>query len=256
MFFLIFQCFPVLGCLNFAHEWTVIATGTYDSTGNVFALSNAFFQFKEEFGKQSSSKNHASETISVAGVFWGEKSEPASGDQIDCFQRAINLSWGPDRIIIDPGKILMTDDSEKFLEAARNGKTPLSATVHVKKFASDQLVLLDLIFFNWALLRTVFREELTMTVQVVDRAGDLVFLDEFNVSPTILTDTMLSPSGNYLTYFEKHDCQPWILDFGELFQNVASSTYSARSQMFRMPDIPSSIPMASPLFKDAPPEKQ
>lgn len=231
-------------CLNFVHEWIPFASASEDlSTQGGYGLGEACLQFRKELVSRLASDSVRPDGIMLAGVSWGESPKPATELQIERVWNALERTWPASSVARIPGKMLLEDDYDGLASAAETASSPLSLTVHVAKYDGDTINLLDFIFFDLAIVRTVIRENVTATFRVLDRSGRLVYLNRLSVSPTIVFDVMFRPNISLLSYFEKHDSRPQLLDYGELFKNVASEAFEARPEKLRMPNIESSIEM-------------
>lgn len=238
---------PLFACLNFLHEWTLVGSGPCTLTENgEFGLSDAFVQFREKLDHQVASQAQTLPALMLAGFFWGEKGAPASDAQRQKVMSAFEHAWPASRTVAFEGKPIAEDDLAALASVAARVPNILSATVQVLECEADYLHLLDLIYFDLTILRTIYRERVTIRVRVCDAQGQLVFMDQITVTPTIVYDLMSRPSISLCSYFEKHDSRPRIMDLGELFKDVASAALDLRPNQFRMPDLDSSVPMAPP----------
>jgi len=241
------QPFRADACLNFLHEWIPFASGTESvaATGE-HGLTEACFQFRKELNGILASSSVSSAAVTLACVTWGESESAASKAQIARVQSALEQTWPASAVCRIEGAMFDGNESPSPASQARRVKTPLFLTVHVSNYSADHINLLDFIFFDIAIIRTVLREKVTATFHVYDSSGKLVYLNRLSVSPTIVFDVMFRPTISLLSYFEKHDSRPLLLDYGELFKDTASASVETRPKSLRMPDFESSIRMPQP----------
>ncbi len=247
-FFLLWLLFawPQQGhaCLNFLHEWIPFASASEDlSHHGSYGLGEACLQFRNELVSRLASDGIRADGIMLAGVSWGDTPTPASEQQIERVFGALEQTWPASSVARIPGRMIEDDDYAGLASAAEVASSPLILTIHVSKYNGDRINLLDFIFFDLAIIRTVLRENVTATFRVLDRSGRFVYLNRLSVSPTIVFDVMFRPNISLLSYFEKHDSRPQLLDYGELFKNVASAAFEARPEKLRMPNLESSLGM-------------
>ena len=76
--------------------------------------------------------------------------------------------------------------------------------------------MIDLNMQVWALLRFIVRDETSVYVRVSDSSDNILFLDEFKVSPTIVIEPLISPIGGYFETVEKNNSMPIHVDWGSV----------------------------------------
>lgn len=234
-------------CLNRAHEWTLISSTPNRESPGFFGLSDAFSQFRSKLDEQLAYSGKASGPVSLVFLSWGPETEkPANADQLSRAAEAFSLAWPAGRMVVSTGSMDIRGDPESVASRARLVATPYSAVINVLKNDAQQLDFLDLVFFAYGAIREVFKEETRIQAKVLDRNGEIVFIGEIGVSPTIIHDLTFYPGFPFFSYFEKHDSIPRILDFGELYQEIASQSFESRPEGMRLPDLPTSAPMAPP----------
>jgi len=247
LFILLSQPLRADACLNFLHEWIPFASGTDDvSTVGEHGLAEACFQFRKELSGVLASSSLSSAAVTLAGVTWGESEAIASEAQIARVLGALEQTWPASAVYRIEGAMFGGNESSSPASTAQRVKTPLFLTVNVSNYTADHINLLDFIFFDISIIRTVLREKVTATFRVFDSSGKLVYLNRLSVSPTIVFDVMFRPTVSLLSYFEKHDSRPWLLDYGEIFKDTASASVETRPEALRMPDFESSIKMPPP----------
>jgi len=242
---------PAWACLNFLHEWIPFASATEDlQDQGGHGLGEACLQFRKDLADRLASDSVRPTGITLAGVTWGASDAPATEGQIARVLNALEQTWPASSVFSLPAGMISDDDPAA---RASSASTPLVLTVHVASCTGDRISLLDFIFFDIAIIRTVLREKVTATFRVHDRSGRMVYLNRFSVSPTIVFDVMFRPTISLLSYFEKHDSRPWILDYGEIYKDVATAAFDIRPESVRMPNFESSIDMPPPATETATP---
>jgi len=245
--FLVLWCAPAHACLNFLHEWIPFASATETlPEGGGHGLGEACAQFRKDIAGRLASDAIRPDSITLAAVTWGDPAAPASASQTSRVLNALEQTWPASSVYALSDGLVPDDDGSALASATLVASTPLILTVHVASCIGDRISLLDFIFFDIAIIRTILREKVTATFRVIDRSGRIVYLNRFAVSPTIVFDVMFRPTISLLSYFEKHDSRPWILDYGEIFKDVASEAFKIRPESGRMPNFESSIVMPPP----------
>ncbi|MFZ2960604.1 MAG: hypothetical protein WA705_27305 [Candidatus Ozemobacteraceae bacterium] len=238
---------PVQACLNLPHEWVPINKDVGSPGEGFFALTDLLLAMKDELLDSQGKDAVASATFRLARLTWGADDHHANAAQIERLRAAGEAIWPTRRWLVGKEPFFLSDNSASIASAIASDGADFQVFLQVREHRRTAKNFLDIITFTFSLIRTVFSEEATGIVKVINRKGDVVLLKEIKVSPTIVTDVLFHPSGNFFTWFAKNDHRPVILDFGELFQGVASSTFQNRPESQRLPDLPTSRPMAPPV---------
>ena len=242
-------CGAVFGCFNFTHEWSRVCASAPKSEIAVLALTDALHRLRVLFDDRVAARQPASSARAIAFAFVGwEKGEAAEASpaQAKAIAEALSTSWPNGQFVFLPGSLLKQGDIDSLTAFAASASTPFTASIVVLENSTEQISLLDLVFSQWILVRDILRENAKLAVKVVDRKGEVVLFETLEVSPTVVHDTMISPSGCFTTFLEARTEKPNIVDFGELFQGVASLSLGSRDEKLRLPNFSESIPMAAP----------
>lgn len=237
---------PVWGCFLFPHEWTLIESEVATETCGFFGLTDAFMAWN---AKRAAAASNPIRSIRLVRVFQGplEQAIPATPELEERVKKALLQLFPAGEIVLASEAYPVGSDSWEILQGHPEWKENGFLEVFVTRNEQQGLFLLDMVYFNWVVVRSVFREETHLTLRLIDRQGGLIDLSEVKVSPTIQVDTMMGPPGCLLTYFEKNDHKPFLLDIGKLFPNVASGGFAIPPEAMRQPDLPSSLPMKPPV---------
>lgn len=190
---------PAPACLRLPHEWTTVDQEPATGTPGYFGLTDALYAWREELLTGSPPVDLS--RVCLLRVYQGDvttasPATPALQRQVIAALEAVfpaaSLTVALDHPSpdADPGTIQEAHPGESahaFLE------------IYVQRNDQQGLTMLDIIFFNGALVRTVLREETHLTLRLTERDGHLLDVREINVSPTIMVDTMMGPGGCFLT---------------------------------------------------------
>ncbi|RCK80248.1 MAG: hypothetical protein OZSIB_3430 [Candidatus Ozemobacter sibiricus] len=236
----------VWACLRLPHEWTTLDHEPPTPTPGYFGLTDALYAWREEMLAASPPLDLG--RLRLLRVWQGDLSmpTPAAASLRQQVAAALAAVFPTASLTIPLADLPSANDPALILPAHPDWTETVFLDIYVKRNDQHGLTMLDIIFFGGALVRTVLREETHLIVRAVGRDGQVLDVREISVSPTILVDTMMGLGGCLLTYLEKHDHRPMLLDIGELFQDVASGAYDLRPADLRQPDLPTSQPMPPP----------
>lgn len=246
-FVCIYSPLNLLACLRVPHEWTVISTNQAPTSASYFGLIDALSIWRSELS--TGTAQILPSKIRVIRIFQGNLIKNTLAPQIlqnyvkNAFlavfpaQNSVTFNDEP----LDPNASV-----ESLLQTHHSWNEDGFLDIYILRNEQQVEHFLDIIFFSGANVRTVLRDNTHIILRLTSRNGHLLDLREIKVSPAIIVDTTLSSNFSFLSYFEKNDHWPMLLDFGEIFQNVASEAYKFRPQEQRLPDLPSSLPMVSP----------
>ena len=112
---------------------------------------------------------------------------------------------------------LLLSFEESYEETSFVGENNKYSVILV--LSDSKTTLINMVDMNpqvYELLRFVVRDELKVFARASDSSGSAIFLDEFDVSPTLIVDPLLSPIGGFFIKFEKNTTYPIHIDFGTI----------------------------------------
>ena len=224
--------------------WQEIDTGEINNTIGVYALIDAFYQFKDKFDKEMKTCGLATGPITFIGAWKGEKATLLTADQYTKLQTAVARVWKNADILPLSEFVVSNNDILLQNKKAQALKSGYAAIIHILSSKSSLINLIDLNFNYYSLLRLVMRDEMKLFIRIIDRNGMPVFVEEFEVSPTFIADPLISPIGGFLIRLEKNTSRPLVVDFGpieEQGKHVLRFNSSFR-QPFAVPPLAEFIP--------------
>lgn len=194
--------------------WHRVETIDAGSSPGIYAIADAFCKINHRYANSNEANNTAFLPWHVIGFFTGEP--PATA--IDIYELPIiaaQMIWQSQCSFADKEQMLNDfNDYESFIKIAEERPDQYSVSMCIKNTSSTLINQIDLNFYLYAMVRVIYREEAQVFVRVADSEGLPIFIDEVNVSPTIISDFVLSPMGGFIIRFERNSNQPLYLDFG------------------------------------------
>lgn len=212
IFFSVIESFA---CVMVPSVWKTIDSSTENlQNPTVYALTEAFMQFKKKFTKEMKVCGIPTKPFSVRCLFSGKEGENINKETYDSIKEALGMIID-DVIIPDFDKLPKAEDfSQHQIQDSNNEHYYLDLYVSDSKRTCVNMI--DLNMQVWALLRFIVRDETSVYVRVSDGSDNILFIDEFNVSPTIAIEPLISPIGGYLETVEKNNSTPLHIDWGSI----------------------------------------
>jgi len=200
-------------CDLLPHEWVIAAKKGSVSSLVSYALADGMFQCRRQLETEFSNTGKAPGKILFAGCFDGRIAPITAGPERSALEEAIETAWPASQagFLWQPG--LSLDDHEGLVRAARSVQASYTAFIQVKDPETEEIDLVDGVFFLWACVRLVLKEKAKIFVKILDQQGQTVFLDEFEVSPTVLSEVIMTPLGCFLQRMEKRNSRPVAMFF-------------------------------------------
>ena len=211
IFFSVIESFA---CVMVPSVWKTIDSSTENlQSPTVYAVTEAFMQFKKKFAKEMKVCGIPVKPFCVRSLFSGKESEVINKETYDSIKEALEMVF-IDAIISDYDNLSKAEDFPSHKNTISDERYFLDLYVSDSKRTCVNMI--DLNMQVWALLRFIVRDETSVYVRVSDSSDNIIFLDEFNVSPTIVIEPLISPIGGYLETVEKNNSTPLHIDWGSI----------------------------------------
>ena len=211
IFFSVIESFA---CVMVPSVWKTIDSSTENlQSPTVYAVTEAFMQFKKKFAKEMKVCGIPVKPFCVRSLFSGKESEVINKETYTTIKDALAMVF-IDAIISDYDNLPKAEDISSQETTIYDERYFLDLYVSDSKRTSIHMI--DLNMQVWALLRFIVRDETSVYVRVSDSSDNIIFLDEFNVSPTIAVEPIISPIGGYFETVEKNNSMPIHIDWGSI----------------------------------------
>ncbi|MDD3001674.1 MAG: ankyrin repeat domain-containing protein, partial [Candidatus Riflebacteria bacterium] len=202
-------------CVMQPSVWNPISTETKESTPSVYALVEAFAQFRAKMETEMRAGKISLRPLVIVGAFDAQSEQKVDSEAYNNVSEAMNVIWRDAKIL--PYNELHSSFEEAYEpESAKVSNGKYTVTIMVSDAKTSLINMIDMNPQVFELLRFVIRDELKFFVRVSDENNIPVFLDEFDVSPTLIVDPLLSPIGGFFIRFEKNTTYPVYIDFGTI----------------------------------------
>ena len=192
--------------------WKTINSTTEElQSPTVYAVNEALMQFKKKYTKEMKACSISIKPFYVRSLFLGKEGETINQETYFSIKEALGMIFN-DTIIPDFDKLLQVTDILSNQTKGSDEYYYLDLCVSDSKRTSIQMI--DLNMQVWALLRFIVRDETSVYVRVSDSSDNILFIDEFEVSPTIIIDPLITPIGGYFVTVEKNNSMPIHVDWG------------------------------------------
>ena len=197
--------------------WKTIDSSTENlQSPTVYALTEAFMQLKKKFAKEMKVCRIPIKPFKVRGLFSGKEGESVTQESYSSIKEALKMIF-TDVTIPDFDKIFKETDIAS--QPTKDSNEYYFLDLYVSDSKRTSVYMIDLNLQVWALLRFIIRDETSVYVRVSDSSDNILFIDEFNVSPTIVIEPIISPIGGYLETVEKNNSMPIHIDWGSVGDN-------------------------------------
>ncbi|MDD2625063.1 MAG: ankyrin repeat domain-containing protein [Candidatus Riflebacteria bacterium] len=209
-------CFnTAAACVMQPSVWNQISSETKETTPSVYVLVEALTQFRTKMETEMRAGNVAFKQLCFKGVFDALSEQKIDLETYNNLLQAINVVWRDAQIL--PYDELLLSFEESYEETSFVGENNKYSVILVLSDSKTSLInMVDMNPQVYELLRFVVRDELKVFARASDSSGSAIFLDEFDVSPTLIVDPLLSPIGGFFIKFEKNTTYPIHIDFGTI----------------------------------------
>lgn len=211
---LLFSAVETFACVMVPSVWKTIDSSTENlQSPTVYALTEAFMQLKKKFAKEMKICGIPIKSFKARYLSSGEESESINKETYLSIKEALGMVFH-DIVIPDFDKL--PNESDIPLQQSTNSDEAYYLDLYVSDSKRTSIHMIDLNMQVWALLRFIVRDETSVYVRVSDSSDNIIFLDEFNVSPTIAVEPIISPIGGYFETVEKNNSMPIHIDWGSI----------------------------------------
>lgn len=213
-FLIFFTAFESLACVMVPSVWKTIDSTTEElQSPTVYAMDEAFLQLKKKFSKEMKACNIPVKPFAVRSLFPGEEGKIISKETYLVVKEALEMIF-KDATIPDFNKL--PKDTDIPTQPTKNPDKYYFLDLYVSGFKRTNVCMIDLNMQIWALLRMVVRDEIRVYVRVSDSSENLLFVDEFDVSPTVVVEPLITPLGGYFKTVERNNSMPVHVDWGSI----------------------------------------
>lgn len=211
----------VLICSNIAYSctmadsyWQELDTKTIASKPRAYALSDALYILRNKCEKEMLACNLATGPIFITGVFYNGVSAKNDNELYEEAKLAAEIIW-PNVVIASSSEMPNgPEDYEQIDLLAKKYSQGFTVTLNCENAKETIMNFIDINPQFYEYLKFVYREELKVNIRVADSSCIPIYLDEINVSPTVIIQPYLSPIGGYIYIFEKNNTISLQVSFG------------------------------------------
>jgi hypothetical protein len=120
--------------------------------------------------------------------------------------------------------------------------------IELDKCRKTTVAMIDLNPQVFSLLRLVVRDEFKVFVRITDETGMAVFIEELEVSPTLVVDPLLSPLGGFFVRIEKNNFYPAVMDFGSV-EEGGEHVFRINNAFYQPMVVPPLMEFRTPLME-------
>ncbi len=215
--------------------WKTIDSSTEElQSPTVFALTEAFMQFKKKYTKEMKACSIPIKPFKVRGLFSGKESEVTNKETYASIKEAMEMIFNSVEI---PDFANLPKETVISSQQITNSGEYHFLDLYVLDSKRTSIQMIDLNMQVWALLRFIVRDETTVFIRVSDSSDNILFIDEFNVSPTIVIDPLITTIGGYFVTVEKNNSTPLHIDWGSEGDSV-EHVLRVNSSFYAPSDVP------------------
>ena len=207
----------IWGCTMIPSVWKTINNITDENRPpSVFALTEAFMQIRKKFDKEMRASRISVKPFVFRSLLNASGSSIVTKEEYSLIKKAAEMVFKDCEII--PYEYLKDEGEENKINYNYDNKFKVNLYFSEAKHTNIEMI--DINLQIWALLRFIIRDEVKVFVRISEGNDDIpLFIDEFEVSPTIIINPLISPLGGYIIKFEKNDSKPVVVDWGTVDEN-------------------------------------
>ena len=217
-YFLIAICFSFIllsnlfACTQIPAVWKTIDT-TVDAseTITVFGLNEALINFRDKADREFRASRIAARPFIFRSIINEDNNSLVSEEEYKIVKESAGLIF-KDYEFLPYNQMVDFYNNGVIDNASFTGKFYVDLSFSAAKVKN--ITLIDLNPRIWALLKVIRRDEVKVFTRISNPEDDIaVFLDEFEVSPTIGLEIIVLPNGCFMTQFEKNNYGPVVVDW-------------------------------------------
>ena len=191
------------GCTMIPSVWKTINNITDKSQPpSVFALTEAFMQIKNKFEREMRASKMPVKPFVLRSLLNASDSSIVSEEEYSLIKEAAEMVFKDCEII--PYQNLKKEGEENNIKY--NFKNKFKVNLYFSEAKHTNIEMIDINPQIWALLRFIVRDEVKVFVRISEGEDDIpLFIDEFEVSPTIIVNPLISPVGGFFIRFERNN---------------------------------------------------
>ncbi len=221
--------------------WHELSTSTERSFPTTYGLAEAFLQIKKRFEMEMRASKFPIKPLIFTDV--AIKSEVTFDEKAyENLDYALGVVWRD--VTLLPYKNL----GSELVSQYEVDEFHYGVSIELDKCYETNISMIDLNPQVYELLRLVLRDELKLMVRIIDETGLPVFIEEFDVSPTLVVDPLLSPLGGYFVRIEKNNFFPMVMDFGSL-EEGGEHVFRVNSAFYQPMVVPPLMEFRTPLME-------
>lgn len=211
---MVFVAAEAFSCVMVPSVWKTIKSSTDElQCPTVYAITEAFMQLRKKITTEMKVCNIPIKPFAVRSLFASKEGEAVNKDVYSSVKEAYEITF-------NNASIPDFDKLPKVLDLQNQGINTSDKCYYLDLYVFDSkrtcVNMIDLNMQIWALLRLVVRDEATVYVRASDSKDNVFFVDEFEVSPTIVIEPLLTPLGGFFKTFERNNYMPLHIDWGSV----------------------------------------
>lgn len=199
-------------CTQIPSVWKTIDTTSCASESlTVYALTEAFINFREKADKEFRANKIAARTFVFRTILKND-SDLVSEEEYTIVKESVDLIF-KDYDILPYNQMVNFYNNGVIDNASFSHNFYVDISISSPKI--DNISFVDLNPHIWALLKFLRRDTVKVYTRISNPEDDIaIFLDEFEVSPTIAIETALTPNGCFIIKLEKNNYDSVVVDWG------------------------------------------
>lgn len=215
LLFFITVCFAGNACEMEPSFWVTVEEIQTESAPGIYSISDALNKITRRFMRGLRATNDDFLPIAFIAAFDENPPVKVLPEVFELIEVSARLAWRDKYISRGLDKLVKAyDDYENIVASAQDLCGYYSATIHVSNTGSSVINQVDVNFYLYTMVRTVYREEARVFLRITDSEGLPVLVDELDVSPTIIFDSIITPVGGFIIKMEQNSHTPLHIDFG------------------------------------------